>query len=231
MLVRFHQCYACRTILARQIVGEPIPDLPELYEGDWRGSHLRPPTLRSELVPLADLSADGLPRFGLRSTAQRRRRGSLRQGVRSRVTVVELGVLGSGRPTRIEVREPKESERPDDRVLGDPPIWFPTPAPRFDREGAPKSAFPSVGDEALVYCVNCGRGQVVRRVLLTDRAEELPQLDATAPLPPDPRCRCRCGCTWLPPGAGFWPSGVCGPCTRGLHTGPFADDVGESGTL
>ncbi|HEY5521121.1 MAG TPA: hypothetical protein VIK08_10710 [Candidatus Limnocylindrales bacterium] len=165
---------------------EPTPELPELYEGDWR-EHLPAPTLRSELIPLPRRPDDRLRRFGVRSNARRRGEGHLRRAVRSARIVVDLGVVGSGRETRIRVSESAISPRSDEIVPGDPPIWFPKTQGAGDLIGASKRPFPRVGDAAFVYCTNCGRGQVMRRVLLSDRGDELPRIDPAAPLPPDRR--------------------------------------------
>ena len=230
MLVRFHQCHGCHTILARQIVPEPDPELPELYEADWR-EHLPAPTLRSELVPLPRRPDDRLRRFGLRSSARHRGQGYLRRPIRSAHVVMELGVAGSGRPSSTRVSESAIAPRLDDIVPGDPPIWFPKTQGAGDLIGAAKRPFPSVGDEAFVYCTNCGAGQIIRRVQLTDRSNELPEPDATAALPPDRRCHCRCGCDWLPPGADFWRSGLCNLCSRPSHAQVPDDDDEAFGTL
>lgn len=230
MLVRFHACYACRTILARQIVPEPDPELPELYDGDWR-DNLPSPTLRYELVPLERLRGDELRRFGLRSSSRRRGEGHLRRAVRSAGIVVDLGIVGSGRETRIRVSESAITPRSDEIVPGDPPIWFPKTQGAGDLIGASKRPFPRVGDAAIVYCTDCGAGQIVRRVQLTDRADQLPALDHEASLPPDRRCRCRCGCEWLPPGDEFWASGQCDRCNRAGHATVLAAGDQQPDTL
>jgi len=215
-LVRYHSCHACRAILARQVVIEPNPELPELYEGDWRGSQLPSPHLRYELVPLPGLTTDGLRRFGLRRAAKRRGAGAIRRA--ANVPAIQMDVSGSH--TRFAVRRSATTWRREDVLPGEPTVWF----PKFDDAdlfGQAKRSYPAPGDAALVYCLNCGAAQTVRRVLTTDRLEEPPRLDPGAPIPPDRQCSCMCGCDALPHHTGFWRDGICRLCAVGSHQSPY----------
>lgn len=196
--MRFHECYSCRAVLGRQLMP---PDASLWGDDDWR-DHLRPVTLRYELVRLSD-GPDGVPRFGLRRRARERGAAPLRRAPREDGTTL----IPEPRSTRVVTSEARRKPADEDILSDDLPIWF------YERAWSESP----VGNLAAVYCLNCGSRQLLARVSDSDRADTPPTADPDAPIPVDRTCQCtRCECEFLPPDVP-WEGVVCGLCRSGDH--------------